>query len=220
VSKLTEDWWASRHEDVLARIAQGNVDLLMIGDSITHRWETVGKSVWDQYYASRNAVNLGFGGDRTEHLLWRLQNGEIENIHPKLAVLLIGTNNSNGDQYAAEEIADGIAATVGILRTKLPDTKVLILAIFPRGDVEQRKDKSCTVAVYNDQWAKNDKANQLASRMADGKMVFFLDINKVFLNDQGELSRDILPDLLHLGEDGYRRWAEAMEPSIVTLMEK
>ena len=212
-----KDWWMPRHQAVLDRIAQGNVDLLMIGDSITHGWEKSGKEVWDKYYAPRNAVNLGFGGDRTEHLLWRLQNGEIDNIHPKLAVLMIGTNNSNRDEFTAEQIADGIRSVVCTLRTKLPDTKVLILAIFPRGDAEQRKDKEHG-ATYNAQWAKNDKASELVAGIADGDMIFFLDINQAFLNEQGELTREIMPDLLHPKEKGYQLWAEAMEPMISELM--
>lgn len=92
VPRAKPDWWMPRHQAVLDRVSQGNVDLLMIGDSITHGWENSGKAVWDQYYAPRNAANLGFGGDRTEHVLWRLQNGEVDNIDPKLAVLMIGTN--------------------------------------------------------------------------------------------------------------------------------
>jgi len=203
----TTDWWMPRHKAVLDRIAQGNVDLLMVGDSITHGWENSGKATWDKYYASRNAANLGFSGDRTEHVLWRLQNGEIDNIHPKLAVVMIGTNNSGGDQYTPEQIADGIKAIVCTLRTKLPDTKVLVLSIFPRGD-------SNAVA----QRAKNAKASELASKLADGKMIFFLDINKTFLNEKGELTREVMPDLLHPQEKGYQLWAAAMEPTIVELM--
>jgi len=202
-------WWMPRHQAVLDRVAQGNVDLLMIGDSITHGWENSGKAVWDKYYAPRNAVNMGFSGDRTEHVLWRLQNGEIENIHPKLAVLMIGTNNSNKDQYTPEQIADGIKAIVCTLRTKLPETKVLILAIFPRGDVNATAQR-----------AKNEKAGELASKLADGKTIFFLDINNAFLNEQGELTRDVMPDLLHPKEKGYQLWADAMEPTIAKLMGK
>ncbi|MGZ0655398.1 GDSL-type esterase/lipase family protein [Coraliomargarita sp. W4R53] len=215
--RLDKDWWVLRHQAVLDRVAEGNVDLLMIGDSITHGWDGGGKVTWGQYYASRNAVNLGFSGDRTEHVLWRLQNGEIENIDPKLAVLMIGTNNSGGDQYSAEQIADGIKAIVCTLRTKLPDTKIVILSIFPRGDQGQRADKQHG-ASYNDQWAKNDEASQLASEIADEKMVFYMDINQVFLDEQGVLSRAVMPDLLHPKEKGYALWAEAMESTVAKLM--
>ena len=210
-----KDWWMPRHQEKVDRVAQGNVDLLMIGDSITHSWEKSGREVWDKYYAPRNAVNLGFSGDRTQHVLWRLENGEIDNISPKLAVLMIGTNNSN----TAEQIADGIKAIVCELRTRLPETKVLILSIFPRGDAVQRKDKEQD-ATYNDQWAKNDKASLLASKITDGKMIFYLDINKAFLNEEGVLTRDVMPDLLHPKEKGYAIWAEAMEPTIARLMDE
>jgi len=212
-------WWWPRHEAVLERVKQGNVGMIFIGDSITHGWERDGKDVWQKYYPDRNAVNLGFGGDKTENVLWRLENGEIDGINPKLAVIMIGTNNSNGNQYTAEQIADGIKAIVCELRTKLPQTKVLILAIFPRGSVEQMKDKAWG-ASYNDQWAKNDKTNQIASKVADNKMIFYLDINKAFLNDKDILTRDIMPDLLHPDEKGYQIWAKAMESTIKKLMDE
>lgn len=211
------EWWMPRHEQVLARVAQGNVDLIMVGDSITHGWENKGKAVWDEYYAGRHAVNMGFGGDQTQHVLWRFDHGELDGIRPKLAVLMIGTNNSNREDYTAEEIADGIKAICAQIREKLPKTKILILAIFPRGDAEQRKDMEHG-ATFNPQWAKNAEASQLASQIADGKHIFYLDINHAFLDENGVLSRDIMPDLLHLNEKGYKMWAEAMEPTVKKLM--
>ena len=125
-------WWTLRNDAVNERVKQGDVDFLFIGDSITHGWEGGGKKYWDKYYAPRKAVNMGFGGDRTQHVLWRLDHGHLEGISPKLAVLMIGTNNSNGDDNTAEEIADGIIAICKRIRTKCPKTKILILAIFPR----------------------------------------------------------------------------------------
>lgn len=211
------EWWMPRHDQVLERIRQGDVDLIMLGDSITHGWERSGRDTWDQYYAPRNAVNMGFGGDRTQHVLWRLQNGEVDGIDPKLAVLLIGTNNSNDD--TAEEIADGIKAVCAEIRARLPTTKILVLAIFPRamGNREQRKLVEHG-ASENDQWARNDKASQLASEIADDRVIYFRDINRHFLDEDGVLTREIMPDLLHLSEDGYRMWAEAMEPAVRELM--
>jgi len=211
------DWWMPRHQAIIDRVKQGNVDLLMIGDSITHRWEDNGKQMWGKYYAGRNAVNMGFGGDGTQQVLWRLQNGEIDGIKPKLAVILIGTNNSGDQNASVEQIADGIKAIVCQLRTKLPETKVLILAIFPRGDDEQMKNKMSD-AVFNPHWAKNNKISKLASKVADNKMVFYLDINKKFLNKKGVFTKEVTPDLVHLSEKGYQIWAEAMEPTIVKLM--
>src|SRR5688572_13147357 len=99
--------------------------VVFIGDSITEGWEKDGKEVWAKYYAPRNAVNLGIGGDRTQHVLWRLDNGNIEGIKPKLAVLMIGTNNASSN--SSEQIADGVTAIVKKLREKLPETKVLVL---------------------------------------------------------------------------------------------
>jgi len=211
------EWWMPRHQAILERLAQGNVDLIWIGDSITHSWEEEGKDIWARYYASRNAVNLGCSGDRTQNVLWRLQNGEIDNIQPKVAIIMIGTNNSNRDEHTAEEIADGIKAIVITLREKLPETKILVLSIFPRGDATQ-KALPIGNASYNDQWAKNDQASRLASVLADDQMVFFLDINKAFLNEEGELTREMMPDLLHPKEKGYQVWAETMEPTLMKLL--
>jgi len=199
-------WWTLRNDAVNERVKQGNVDLLMIGDSITHGWEGGGKKIWDKYYEPRNAVNMGFGGDRTQHVLWRLEHGHLEGISPKLAVIMIGTNNSNGDDNTAEEIAEGIIAICKKLRAGCPKMKILILAIFPRGPEasEQRE--------------KNDKASMLASKIADGKMIHYLDINAKFLTKDGFLSKKIMPDYLHPNEVGYRIWAEAIEPEVAELM--
>jgi beta-glucosidase len=218
VPRTTPDWWMPRHQTILERIKEGNVDVLMIGDSIIQGWENVGKLTWDKYYANRNVVNMGIGGDQTQHVIWRLQNGELNNINPKLTVLLIGTNNSNGtNQYTSEQIADGVKAIVCILRNKLPDMKILILAIFPKGDYEQCLDLK-NDASFNSQWQKNDEASEIFSKLADNRNIYYLNINKIFLNKDGLISRDIMPDLLHPNEKGYQLWAEAMEPMIVKLM--
>jgi beta-glucosidase len=198
-------WWGPRHDAVNERLKKGNVNLLFIGDSITHGWENTGKEIWDAYYAKRNAVNMGFGGDRTQHVLWRLDHSNFENISPKLAVVMIGTNNSHGNDNTAEEIADGIIAICHQLRTKLPKTKILLLAIFPRNP------KPST------QRQKNAEASLLASRIADGKMIYYLDINSSFLTDDGLLSKNIMPDL-HPNKTGYKIWAESMEPKIAQLI--
>lgn len=217
VSRNEPSWWMQRHQAILDQIPKKNPQVVFIGDSITHGWENRGKSVWEKYYSRYDALNLGFGGDRTEHVLWRLQNGEIDGIHPKVAVLMIGTNNAAREQYTPEQIADGVRAIVCLLREKLPETKILILAIFPRGSDEQRKDKGQD-ATYNPLWAKNDQVNRLISKLADGRKIFFLDINKAFLNEQGVLTREVMPDLLHPEEKGYTLWAEAMEPTLQRLL--
>jgi lysophospholipase L1-like esterase len=199
-----DDWWMPRHEGVVERVKQGNVDLLMIGDSINHGWENGGKAVWDAYYGDRNAVNMGFSGDRTQHVLWRLDNGEIDGISPKLAAIMIGTNNWHDN--SAEEIADGVKAIVAKLRAKLPEMKILLLAIFPRADVE---------VPYRE---KLVQANALFSKCADGDMVHYLDIGRVFLDADGNLPKSVMPDFLHPNAYGYQLWAEAVEPSVARLM--
>ena len=197
--------WMQRHEGFNTRVKEGNVDLLMIGDSITHGWEGSGREVWQKYYGKRNAVNLGIGGDRTQHVLWRLENGNIEGLSPKLAVLMIGTNNCGSN--TPEEIAEGVDAIVKKLRKELPQMKVLVLAIFPRGEDDTHRGRQV-----------NMKANELIAKQADGQMVHFLDINAAFLTDDRILTREVMPDLLHPREKGYGIWAEAMEPAIAKLM--
>jgi lysophospholipase L1-like esterase len=204
--KTIQQGFLARHNRFNERVKKGNVDLLFIGDSITEGWEGAGKDVWAKAYGKRNAVNLGIGGDRTQHVLWRLEHGNIDGISPKAAVLMIGTNNSNGKDHTAEQIAEGIKAIVGTLREKLPKTKVLILAIFPRGEKP------------NAQREKNAKASELAGKLADDKNVFYLDIGPKFLQEDGSLSTDIMPDKLHLSPRGYQIWADAIEPKLKELL--
>src|SRR5207237_1337936 len=154
--------------------------------------------VWQRFYAPRNPANFGIGGDRTQHVLWRIENGEVEGIKPKVAVLMIGTNNSRDN--TADEIADGIKAIVRRLQEKLPDTKILLLAVFPRGEKPG---------------ATRDKLNEVNEKIAslgDGTRVTYLDIGKHFLNEDGTISKEIMPDFLHLSPKGYRIWADAIEP--------
>lgn len=199
-------WWMPRHQAVLDRVKQGNVDLIFIGDSITHGWENSGKEVWQKYYAKRNAVNLGFAGDRTQHVLWRLDHGEVAGISPKLAIMMIGTNNSGNNDNTAKEIGEGVIAICQKLRHDLPKTKILILAIFPRGEKP------------SPQRQKNAAASRLVSTIADNQWIYYMDINDKFLGKDGTLSKDIMPDYLHPNAEGYKVWAQAMEPMVKKLM--
>src|SRR4051812_26374217 len=172
--------WMKRHESFNERVKQGNVDLIFIGDSITQGWEGAGKNVWAEYYGKRNAVNLGIGGDRTQHVLWRLDHGNIEGINPKLAVLMIGTNNSGTN--TSEQIAEGVKLIVEKLRIKLPNTKVLILGIFPRADQFDAQKNKVEKGAKDDAKRKvNEGANEIIKRLADNKSVFYLDIGSKFL---------------------------------------
>ena len=189
----------------MPRVKQGHADLLFIGDSITNGWEEVGRGVWSRFYAKRNAVNLGIGGDQTQHVLWRLDHGNIDGISPRLAIVMIGTNNAGHRQ--PEQTAAGIKAIVQRLRDKLPKTKILLLAIFPRG------------VDNNDPLRRiNVKANEIVSTLGDGQNGFYLDINPKFLAADGTLSKEVMPDLLHPNAKGYEIWAEAIEPTVAKLM--
>lgn len=204
-----EKWWQARQDSINARAKKGKVDLLFIGDSITQGWND--NDVWKKAYGPRNAMNAGIGGDRTEHVLWRLDHGNLENIHPKLAVLMIGTNNSNKNDYTAQQIGEGITAIVQKLRTKLPETKILILAIFPRG--ENPQDPAVKA-----QREKNAAASALAAKLADDKTIFYLDIGPKFLDKEGKLPKEIMYDYLHLTLKGYQIWADAIEGKVAELL--
>lgn len=187
-----------------ARVKQGHANLIFIGDSITQGWEGAGKPLWDKYYGKRDAVNLGISGDRTQHVLWRLKNGNLKGIKPKLAVIMIGTNNLGNSPEA--DIAKGIGGIVKTVRKKSPKTKILLLAIFPR------EEKPGELR------AKLGRVNQQIAKLDDGKHVFYLDIGPKFVQPDGSLSKDIMPDFLHLSEKGYDIWAQAIEPKVAELM--
>jgi len=205
-------WWLPRHEAKLrevreARAAGRPIDLVLIGDSITHGWEDAGRTVWDEHLAPRQALGLGFWGDCTEHVLWRLQQGEVDGLSPRLVVLMIGTNNTGDRQDPPDLTAAGIARLVQELRQRLPRSRVLLLAIFPR-DAEPASPLR----------QLNKRINALIAPLADGEAVHFLDINAVFTLADGNLSPQVLPDQLHLSELGYRLWALAMLPTVDRLL--
>lgn len=202
------DWWMPRHEKKLQDIKSRKIDLVFIGDSITEGWEKSGAPVWEKFYAKRNAIALGFGGDRTENVLWRLQHGEVDSIDPKVVVMMLGTNNTGLRHEAPELIAKGIKRDLDELRQRLPNSKILLLAIFPR---DEKPDGGARL--------NNETVNAQLAAFADNQHIFFLDINKVFLDEQGVLAKDIMPDLLHPNEKGYNLWANAMEPTLQRLLQ-
>lgn len=196
--------WYKRHDAFNERVREGNVGMLMIGDSITHWWDRDGKKTWDHYYAKRNAVNLAISGDRTEHVLWRLENGNIDGISPKIAVLMIGTNNHMSSP--PEVTAHDIRLIVRKLRTKLPETKVLVLGIFPRGGDDNDGARQI-----------NMKVNRLIEDIGDGEWVHYTDIGQAFLNGR-RMRGDLIPDGSHPNAKGYAVWAAAMEPILAKLL--
>jgi lysophospholipase L1-like esterase len=200
--------WRVRH-DLLNKRAKENPDaeLLFIGDSITQGWEGSGKDVWQKYYGNRKAINLGIGGDKTQHVLWRLRNGNIDGLKgPKAAVVMIGTNNSSGEENTPEQIVEGVQAIVKELRDRLPGMKILLLGIFPRAEnMTTQRGKLAAI-------------NQVIQKLDDGKNVFYLDIGHKFLEKDGTLSASIMPDYLHPNAKGYEIWSEAMEPKLAELL--
>lgn len=195
-----------RHKQFLAIAKKGGVEVLFLGDSITHGWE--GQKAWKKHFEPLKAANFGIGGDQTGHVLWRLtEGGEMEGIAPKVAVLMIGTNNSGRD--SAEQIADGIGLIVKTIHGKSPKTKVLLLGVFPRGPKAGTPIRE-----------KLAKINEIVSKLDDdGKSVKCLDIGKKFLESDGTLTKEIMPDFLHLSPRGYEIWAEAITPTLKKMLE-
>jgi lysophospholipase L1-like esterase len=198
------------HEKFMTIAKEGKTQLLFLGDSITAGWSGKGKQVWDKSFSNWQPANFGIGGDRTQHVLWRIENGELEGIKPKAAVIMIGTNNVGGD--TAEAIAKGVTKIVETVRAKTPDTKILLLAVFPRGE------NPSTPEHPNGARDKLAKVNEIIAKLADDKHIFFLDIGDKFLQPDGKISPDIMPDFLHPTEAGYQIWADAITPKLAELM--
>ena len=185
-------WWQDRHKQILEADKSG-VKIVFIGDSITQRWDDSGKSAWFQTFGSKLAFNMGFSGDRTQNVLWRIENGELDNISPNIVFLLIGTNNANSD--SAEDIAIGIKANIDAILKKLPDSKLAVYRIFPR-DVFGSSLRRIT-----------QKASDLVIMEVNQKNLFHIDINDSFLDDSGEIPTNLMADGLHLTSEGYDIWA-------------
>jgi lysophospholipase L1-like esterase len=186
----------------------GECDVVFIGDSITQGWEGAGKNVWNKYYANRKCLNFGVGGDRTQHVLWRFEHGQLDGLKPKVAVVMIGTNNSNGQDNTEAEILEGVTAIVDQIRQRLPDTKILLFGIFPRSKT------------FSTQRGKLLQINEALEKLDDGKAIFYMDIGAKLIEKDGSISPQMMRDALHPGESGYEIWAEAMEPKLKELLAK
>lgn len=195
-----------RHAEFLNRKSQGEIGILFVGDSITDFWPRKGEWSWLKF-APYNPADFGVSSERTEHVLWRLTNGELDGINPKVVVLMIGTNNIG--QCPDEEsawAAAGITKIVETIHQKLPNAKVLLLGVFPRGKKNSIQRK------------KVDEVNRIICKLDDGKKTRYLDIGKVFLNENGEIPGDVMPDLLHPNAKGYDLWYGAMNPLLEEMM--
>jgi lysophospholipase L1-like esterase len=196
--------WLRKHEQLTALARRGGARVAFLGDSITEYWRD--NAVWRAHYAPLGAANFGVAGDTTQNVLWRLAQGELTGENPKLFVILIGTNNlGRGD--APDQAARGTTAVVRSVRARFPAAKILLLGIFPRG---ARADDP-----YRD---RVRRANALIARLDDGGSVRYLDVGPALLERDGSLSPNVMPDFLHPSVEGYRRWADAMDPLLHRLL--
>jgi N-acetylglucosamine-6-sulfatase len=199
VTRGDETWWKQRDRDKTAQGKQQAHELVFIGDSITQGWEGAGQAMWDQHFAHAPSLNLGFSGDRTEHVLWRLQRGQMGISKPRAAVIMIGTNNTGHRMQPPQETAAGVREIVALVQKQSPATKIVLLGVFPRGET-----------AFDPMRLNNVALNQYLSRLHDGEQVFYRDLSNLFLKEDGTLPRELMPDLLHLNEAGYQIWAEAL----------
>lgn len=218
VQKLENDFydWHLRHKDVVELLGKKPVDLIFIGDSITHMFGGEPKSriargaaIWDQYYGHRNAVNMGFGWDRTQNMLWRLNNGALDGISPKVAVIMAGTNNLTGTENARtntpEEIAEGIKAIFETIHRKSPKTQIILLGILPRGKTDLNP--------------KIQQVNKLIAGFGKEEQITYIDMWDKFANADGTPNRSLFHDTAHPNANGYKLWAKTMEPVLQEIFE-
>ena len=195
--------WIQRHEDFLEVAKKGGIEVLFIGDSVD-AWRGKGREIWERYFASMHAANFGIGGDRTQHVLWRIEHGELDGLKPKVVVLMVGYNNTPVN--TAPEVVEGVETVVSKIRAKLPAAKILLLGIF-LGD---QKDSPLR--------QKTEDVNAGIAKLADGKALRFLGIGRKFLNPDGSISTELVPDGHHPNEQGYVVWAEAMKEPIAEFL--
>lgn len=201
-----------RHLSFLKRkdrlIRTGGTRLVFIGDSITDGWRAdPQRELLEDYFGIYRPYNIGISGDEVQHVLWRVQHGELDGIDPALAVVMIGTNNLGNAKMSPAETAEGIRALTVAIREKLPRSKILLLAIFPRAN---RSDDPLRATVA--------ATNARIAGLADDKTVFYLDIGRSFLSPDGSISGEVMPDYLHPNLRGYELWADAIKPTVDRLI--
>jgi alpha-L-fucosidase len=200
--------WIEQHNHINTIAKTQRPDLVFLGDSITQSFDSLGRPVWDQYYSPRNAANYGISGDGTQHILWRIDNGNFDGFIPKVIVLMTGTHNMADN--TAQEIAEGITAIVKKLQDKTPSTKILLLSTFPSGQFPDHEYR-----------IKTNKLNAIIKNLHDGKNVYYLDITQTFLCPDGSANTDLMSDdFVHLKPAGYKAWALAIENKLTELLDE
>ncbi len=208
-AERTDRLFVKNHNYWLKRAATRDIQVLFLGDSLTEGWYVTGMDIWKKEYRPIGADNFGMSADRTEHVLWRLDHGEVDPISPKVVVLMIGTNNlkSGPVRMSPAQTAAGVKAVVDKLRSKLPETHILLLGILPRQPQ------------YDWMPAARRDTNRRIARLDDGKWVHFLDFSDRYVNEDGSLKAELYRgDLLHLSSEGYRVWADAIRQPLARLM--
>jgi lysophospholipase L1-like esterase len=202
-----EAWWNGNYERINKDLkdAGGNIDIGFIGDSITARWR--GSESWTKHWGGYKAVNMGIGGDSTQIVLWRLQNGQLDGYKAKVFVVMIGTNNLWGRNAKPEDAAAGVKAIVDLVKEKQPQAKILLMSLLPVGEKpgpgrELRAEVNKIIKTY------------------EGGVVTFMDVYEKYLQPDGTISKDDMHDFLHLAPKGYDIWAEAITPKIKELLGK
>lgn len=202
------------HQDLLEKARSGRIDVYFAGDSITRRWGATDYpqllAHWRETFHGWNAANFAWGGDSTQHILWRLQNGELDGLEPKVFVLLAGTNNigaalGRGGTVDTADVARGVEAIVRTMQAEVPDAAVILTAIFPRND-------------YPAALPAIDDINQRLERFAAAAGIQFVDLNDRLADDDGRLRSDFSDDGLHLNAPGYAVWANALVPRLEALL--
>jgi beta-glucosidase len=193
--------WFAMHADDVALAEAGESKLIFLGDSITEGWETDGLEHWSRHFVPRGAVDFGISGDMTQHLLWRLENGAAGRLDPAAVVMLIGVNNTGFSDEPPSVIARGIRANVDRVEKAFPNADILLLAVFPYGQKADEPSRDVVTGI-----------NEAIRPLGERERVTYLDLGPVFLEPDGSLSPDVMPDFLHLSAEGYRRWAEGILP--------
>ena len=207
--------WHQRYDEKAKQIAdyKNDVDMVWIGDSITHFWDTDAKkskkkygglATYNKYFSKYKVINLGYGGDRTQHALWiAAKSPYLNNIKPKMVMVMIGTNSIAKNRATPAAAAAGVTKVVEALRARLPESKILLFGVFPREASAKHQYRKLIKEV-----------NAVICKLADDKNVFYCDITDKFLDKNGTLSKKIMPDLLHPNDNGYEIWAQAMMPYV------
>ena len=214
MDKLQHNWWKERHEGILDSLVT-NPQLILIGNSILHSLDYEDRNdVWEKHLYKYRALNMGFSGDRTENVIWRLQNGELENINPKVAIVLIGTNNTDGNNYPTinypNELEEATWKICEIIREKLPDTEIILLGIFPFGR-----------NIPNFRNTINQKTNELISKFPSKyEHIHYMDIEDIYLNSDGKIIKNVMPDFLHPNAEGHMLMFNKLNDEIANLMRR